>query len=188
MQIRALSVMYKMHRALVFKRGRLSRRLLCICMLMIGVFAFSFPAVKGNADGNLQLNTDVLMNNGAGVGGSGEFPIRGQLFSSELEEQNQKLKESQVQLAKQKQTIKFDKTSTPALSLKPVTKNLFQNYQPQVISSSEKSDKKSEVNIYLVGVVGGVFLLLIGILIGNRWAKNKRRKKRVGNNVSHARD
>ena len=90
--------MHKMHRALVFKHGRLSRRFLCICTLVVGVFAFSFPAVKGSADGKLKLNTDVLMNNGAGIGGSGEFPIRGQLFSSELEEQNQRFKESQAQL------------------------------------------------------------------------------------------
>jgi hypothetical protein len=59
---------------------------------MVGAFAFSFPAVKGSADGNLKLNTDVLVNNGTSIGGSGEFSIRGQLFSSELEEQSQKLK------------------------------------------------------------------------------------------------
>ena len=34
MQIRSLSVMHKMHRALGFKHGRLSRRFLCICTLM----------------------------------------------------------------------------------------------------------------------------------------------------------
>lgn len=187
MQIRSLSVMHKMHRALGFKHGRLSRRFLCICTLMVGAFAFSFPAVKGSADGNLKLNTDVLVNNGTSIGGSGEFSIRGQLFSSELEEQSQKLKESQVQLAKQIQTIQFDDKSTQSLDMKPVTKNLFQNYQPQVISSAEKTDKKSEGNIYLIGTVGGVFLLSIGVLIGNRRAKSKRRKKRVGNYVSHAR-
>ena len=109
MQIRSLSVMHKMHRALVFKHGRLSRRFLCICTLMVGAFAFSFPAVKGSADGNLKLNTDVLVNNGTSIGGSGEFSIRGQLFSSELEEQSQKLKESQAQLAKQIQTINIRK-------------------------------------------------------------------------------
>ena len=137
--------------------------------------------------GNLKLNTDVLVNNGTSIGGSGEFSIRGQLFSSELEEQSQKLKESQAQLAKQIQTIQFDDKSTQSLDMKPVTKNLFQNYQPQVISSAEKTDKKSEGNIYLIGTVGGVFLLSIGVLIGNRRAKSKRRKKRVGNYVSHAR-
>ena len=81
---------------------------------------------KGSADGKLKLNTDVLMNNGAGIGGSGEFPIRGQLFSGELEEQNQKLKENQEQLAKQKQTIQFEEKSTQSLNMKPAIKNLFQ--------------------------------------------------------------
>ena len=94
MQIRSLSVMHKMHRALVFKHGRLSRRFLCICTLVVGVFAFSFPAVKGSADGKLKLNTDVLMNNGAGIGGSGEFPIRGQLFSGELKNRIKNLKKT----------------------------------------------------------------------------------------------
>ena len=179
MQIRSLSVMHKMHRALVFKRGRLSRRLLCICMLMIGVFAFSFPAVKGSADGKLKLNTDVLMNNGAGIGGSGEFPIRGQLFSGELEEQNQKLKENQEQLAKQKQTIQFEEKSTQSLNMKPATKNLFQDYQPQVITGAEDSNQKNGMNFYSLGGIGSVFLMLLGILIGNRYAKKKRRRKRV---------
>ena len=179
MQIRSLSVMHKMHRALVFKHGRLSRRFLCICTLVVGVFAFSFPAVKGSADGKLKLNTDVLTNNGTGVGGSGEFPIRGQLFSSELEEQNQRFKESQAQLAKQKQTINFEEKSTHSLDIKPATKNLFQDYQPQVITGAENSNEKNGLNFYMLGGVGGIFLTLLGILIGNRYAKKKRRRKRV---------
>lgn len=171
--------MHKMHRALVFKHGRLSRRFLCICTLMVGVFAFSFPAVEGNADGNLKLNTDVLMNNGSSVGGSGEFPIRGQLFSNELIEKSQKLQESQAQLAKQKQVINFEEKSTQNFNTKSMTEALFQEYKPQVITTLEDSDNKSEMNLYILGIVGGLALILFGVLIGNRRIKKKWRKNRV---------
>lgn len=146
---------------------------------MVGVFAFSFPAVKGNADGNLKLNTDVLMNNGSSVGGSGEFPIRGQLFSNELIEKSQKLQESQAQLAKQKQVINFEEKSTQNFNTKSMTEALFQEYKPQVITTLEDSDNKSEMNLYILGIVGGLALILFGVLIGNRRIKKKWRKNRV---------
>ena len=129
--------------------------------------------------GALKLNTDVLMNNGSSVGGGGEFPIRGQLFSNELIEKSQKLQESQAQLAKQKQVINFEEKSTQNFNTKSMTEALFQEYKPQVITTLEDSDNKSEMNLYILGIVGGLALILFGVLIGNRRIKKKWRKNRV---------
>lgn len=171
--------MHRMHKALVFNNRRLSRRFLCICMLLIGAFAFSFPAVEGHADGSLKLNTDVLMNNGGDIGGTGDFPIRGQLFSSEIEEQNKKLHENQAEVGKHKKTIDFKEKSTESLNTKSMTNNLFHEYQPQVITTAESTGKKDVLSLYILIIVGGIVLTFLGILVGNRRVKRKRRRRSV---------
>lgn len=176
MLIRLLSVMHKMHKALVFKDERLIRRFLCICTLIVAASILLFPAVKGYADGSLKLNTDILTNNESGVGGSGEFSIRALLFSKELDEQNQKIQNTQEQVIKNKKEIIFNEKSTQQLDRKVLIKKLFQNYQPQIIEHSGNYEQKEKNNFYLIGILVGPFLTLLGIIFGNKRAKSRQRR------------
>lgn len=179
MQIQLLSVMHKMHRALGSKHWRLFGRFLYIFLLLVGFFAFAFLTVKVHADGHLKLNTDVFLNNGSGVGSNGEFAIRGQLFSKDLDMQIKQLQEQQSQTVQQKKKIDFEHKQLQNFDTKIMTSSLFQNYQPQQVTTDTTTDQKQGMNFYILSIIGGIMFLLLGIVIGNRRMKRKWRQKRV---------
>ena len=60
-----------------------------------------------------------------------------------------------------------------------MTSGLFQNYQPQQVTTDTTTDQKQGMNFYILSIIGGIMFLLLGIVIGNRRMKRKWRQKRV---------
>ena len=87
MLIRLLNVMHKMRKVLAFKSERLLRcffswKSVVLILGMIGLFG---PlTVRADSDGSLKIKSDMLTQNPIQLGGVGDFPIRGKLFSSEV--------------------------------------------------------------------------------------------------------
>lgn len=169
--------MRKMRKALDSKKKRLSWRFFCICILVLSLFANFFPAVKVHAEGELKLNTDILIDNGTNIGGSGEFPIRALLFSKEIEKKNKKLQDTRMEIIAKKELIDFKKQSTNRFNKELVTKNLFQDYSPQIVGHVDSHNEKG-IDLFFIGIIGGISLMLLGILFGNRRAKLRQRSRK----------
>lgn len=171
--------MRKMHKASGSKKMRLSRRFFCICILLLSLLANFFPAVKGQAEGELKLNTDILIDKGTDIGSNGDFPIKALLFSKEIEVQNKKLQQKNLEIIAAKQEIVFNKQSINHFNKGSITKKLFQNYSPQIIDNTDNHHSEKESNLYFIGTIGGFLLMLLGILFGNRWAKHRQRSRKI---------
>ncbi|WP_172209901.1 type VII secretion protein EssA [Lactococcus hodotermopsidis] len=137
---------------------------------------FSPVNTSADSDGNLKLNTDVITNNQIQAGGSGEFPIRGHLFTQELDEQSEKLESERNQLIDDVKNVDFSVKSSDSKNDDKVKKLLFQEYQPQVIIVKDQEDSKQSNWFMMMNIVIIVVLLSVGIVTGKWWTKRKLRK------------
>lgn len=158
------------------KRRRLSMGLLLL------LFLLNVKAVSVVGNGNLKLNTAIITNEQIQTGGGGEFPIRGILFSKELNEQAQ---QNDALLSQQTDVVgklDFQKQSNQKADMQKMKAMLFQDYNPQVILSKSSQDGRSYALYVIIGALAAAVLLVVGVLSGRWWA---RRGRTVRNDRNH---
>lgn len=100
-------------------------------IFLVGKVAFATD------NGNLQLDPNVITKSNGGVGTTSDFPIRNELFTPAL---NQVVKEQmQDKVPEQQKALNFSKQTTNTLydtNTAQITKKLFVNYKPQIITSN----------------------------------------------------
>lgn len=143
---------------------------------------FIFPTGRGvfaDDNGNLQLDPNVITNSNGGVGTASDFPIRNELFTPVL---NQTAKEQmQDQVPEQQKALNFSKQTANTLydtNTAQVTKQLFVNYNPQVITSNTASSKSQTTLWYWLITVVAFPLVFLAIFLGQKNAKRSLRKKK----------
>jgi len=169
-----------MHKVLVFKgkgsnfRSRSYQKewLAFLCSLIFCVVFVSHAYANG--DGSLKLDPSVITNNGIQVGANGDFSIRGQLFSDDINKASKNIQQSQEKWMKQLKNIDFQKENLDGKPEIAISKKLFQNYQPQVILSKDKKAISSRKPVPLLYVLVGVVLLIFGAILGKIWVRRRK--------------
>ena len=146
--------------------------------MVLGLFFFATPRCFADDNGSLQLNTDVITNSNGGVGTTSDFQIRNQLFTPTID----KIAKEQAQdnVPKQRETLDFSKETTNALynvNTTKVVKQLFVNYNPQVIASSTNTSNSKTMFWYWVISLVAVPLIVLAIFLGRKNANRRLRKK-----------
>ena len=152
-----------------------------LLVIILSTSLFFLTGITSDADdnGKLQLNATVITNSTGGVGTTSDFPIRGKLFTPELNQINQN--QMQDKIPEHRLTLDFSITSTNTLyntDTDKVTKQLFANYKPQVLTTDKASHQSQEMIWYLVMLVVALPLVALAIFLGQQNAKRRLRKKR----------
>lgn len=139
---------------------------------------FSPINVKADSNGSLKLNTDILTGNQSQAGSVGDFPVRGRLFTKELEEQSKNLGLDSKQVVENIKTVDFSVKTDGTKSDSEVKKYLFQNYKSQVIISDNKEDSQQVSWFVMLSIPVMIVILFVGIFSGRWWTRKQRRKVR----------
>lgn len=146
----------------------------CVIVLILSFCFVIVSNVSADGKGSLTLNPNVIMNDDTQVGSSGDFLIRSQLFSDKLNQVSKDNREAQENLIKQAEKIDFEKTNIKSQEKIVVPKNLFQNYQPQVIPSKENRVTNNTQPTILFYIFVGIILLVIGSFVGRNCARRQK--------------
>lgn len=154
-----------------------NRLVLFICMFL-GIFFLASPRCFAVDDGSLQLNPNVITDSDGGIGTTSDFLIRSQLFMPTID----KLAKEQAKdnVPKQRETLDFSSKAISTLynvNTKKVVKQLFVNYNPQVIASSTNISNSKTMIWYWVISLAAVPLIVLAIFLGRKNAKRRLRKK-----------
>lgn len=179
MLIRLLNVMRKMRKVLAFKSERLLRcffswKSVVLILGMIGLFGSL--TVQADSDGSLKIKSDMLMQNPIQLGGVGDFPIRGKLFSSEVSElldQKDMVYTGRINQAK---AIDFSTTAKAVSDGKQVKQLLFDTYQSGVIAPNAQENNKQSNELLLLSFFGFLLLSVVGALLGRGYGIHKLKK------------
>ncbi|MGX6991586.1 type VII secretion protein EssA [Pseudolactococcus reticulitermitis] len=177
--------MQKMQKVLVSKIQRLLGRffaLKCSGIFILVIVSLFSLYVQADSNGSLKINTDILTNNHILSGGVGEFPIRGELFSTDLTKVSEQNREEEKSIIHQAERIDFSNQTKDISEDKQSKKLLFKDYQPQVITKNSQEDVQQTNMVFWFAVPLLFFLLLLGIFAG-RWRVQYKRKKSRSENI-----
>ena len=143
----------------------------------VGAPAFAFAADDSDDDGagQLSLNSTVLINESVGAGSTGDFAIRGSLFSEDLSARVQEQREAAAERLRVVDALDFGRMGTSAGDYQPVRAALFGGYSPQELPQT--AGEEAEVSPALFGVAAVVavpLVLVAGVLLGRFWVRRKR--------------
>lgn len=124
--------------------------------------------------GLLSLNSDVLVNEHVGTGTTGDFAIRGRLFSEGLSARAAELSEESAERLGIADALSFDRPEATADEYEPVRAALFEEYSPQVISAESEISEEPTLLYGLLAVIAVPLVVLAGVRLGTSWAKRKR--------------
>ena len=181
MLIRLLNVMHKMRKVLAFKSERLLRcffswKSLVLILGMIGISGSL--TVQADSDGSLKIKSDMLMQNPIQLGGVGDFPIRGKLFSSEVSKLLDQKDIAYTGWITQAKAIDFSTTAKAVSDGKQVKQLLFDTYQSDVIAPNAQENNKQSNELLLLSFFGLLLLSVLGALLGKGYGIHKLRKQR----------
>lgn len=181
MPIRLLNAMHKMRKVLDFKNERLLRcfftwKSFVLILGMIGLFGSL--TVWADSDGSLKIKSDMLTQNLIQLGGVGDFPIRGKIFSSELSELLDQKNIKQREWINQAKAIDFSKKTKDVSGSKQIRQLLFDGYQPRVVANIAQENSKQSNNLLLLSIFCLLFLSVVGALLGRGYGIQKLRKQR----------
>ena len=181
MLIRLLNVMHKMRKVLAFKSECLLRcffswKSLVLILGMIGLFGSL--TVQADSDGSLKIKSDMLTQNPIQLGGVGDFPIRGKLFSSEVSVLLDKKGFKHNEWMNQAKAIDFSTTAKAVSDGKQVKQLLFASYQPRVITTNTQENNKQSNELLLLSFFGLLLLSVFGALLGRGYGIHKQKKQR----------
>jgi hypothetical protein len=147
-------------------------------LLILAVLFILLSAERGFAtsEGSLVLDTNVLNNQETSVGRTNDFPIRAQLFSTQMDEQIKLQLEKKEAVAKQIAQVDFEQESTNQLFVEnyEVAKSrLFENYKSTSFGDEEQGSQSVNNQLWFLLVIALPLLLLTNI-----FAKYLARKRR----------
>lgn len=133
-------------------------------------------ADNSNGDaGQLGLNTAVLVNDSVGEGYTGDFPIRGSLFSADLSARVQEQREASTEQVAFARTLNFARSETNTGNFHLVRAALFENYSSQEVPRAARETHTTSSVLYGVAAVLAVpVVVVVGLLLGVFWVRRKR--------------
>ena len=125
--------------------------------------------------GSLELNADVLVDEAVGGGATGEFVVRGRLFSEEFSAraaQERAAAESRLGVV---ESLGFERVATSADEYGEARGALFAEYTPTATSGLREAAQESSM-LPILALTAGVPV----VLVGGAWVgKTRARRKKV---------
>jgi hypothetical protein len=162
---------------------RLSLRARCQVIgagVLVGMAVACVPVVSfaddrpDDGSGSLNLNSDVLVNESVGTGATGDFAIRGRLFSAQLSARAHELDVASAERADVAGSLDFRPAEAADVEYRALRVGLFDGYAVKVLPARDASQETSPALYGLVLAAGVPVVLLGGILLGRTWSKRKR--------------
>lgn len=133
---------------------------------------------KSDSDGNLQLDSDIIITENKGESISSDFPIRSNLFSEKIKVRINEKEKEKSKVTQHIKKINFDKNSENRLysvNYEGVKNNLFDSYSHNFVGSDTMAKQNSNAAIFTL-----LFLAIPLFLLSSWTAKKFVRRKRKG--------
>ncbi|MHC2187344.1 malonyl CoA-acyl carrier protein transacylase, partial [Rathayibacter agropyri] len=117
----------------------------------------------------------VLVNESMGAGSTGDFAIRGDLFSADVSARAHKEQEAAAGRLTVANTLDFAHVETSVTDYQQVRAALFGDYSSREAPTA--TQEESEASPVLYGAAAAVvvpLVLVAGVLLGRFWARRKR--------------
>ncbi|GAB2027193.1 type VII secretion protein EssA [Lactovum odontotermitis] len=158
----------------------MKRRQALLFSLFCGLLLFISIRSYAENDGRLHLDPNIITNSGGGIGTVGDYPIRNELFTPEMDQLAKA--QDKEKISGQQKSLNFSGLQEDVLyatNTEKVTKKLFTaDYQPQVIKASAGRQKNSNALWYGLIIIVGVLFALLAIFLGKKNAERNLRKRR----------
>ncbi|MEO7017284.1 MAG: hypothetical protein ABI067_12210 [Leifsonia sp.] len=143
--------------------------------LTVGASVASF-ADDGTDDdsGRLNLNSDVLVNESVGTGATGDFAIRGRLFSPQLSARSHALDVASSTRLAVAGGLDFRLPESTDVEYRALRGGLFDGYSVKALPARGANQETSSALYGLLLVAGVPLVLLGGVLLGRFWVGRKR--------------
>ncbi|NQX13882.1 hypothetical protein HQQ80_19820 [Microbacteriaceae bacterium VKM Ac-2855] len=139
------------------------------------VSAFAAEAPGNDNAGRLNLTTDVLVTESVNAGSTGDFVVRGALFSEEFTARAQAQRAIETERVANVRSLDFSRAETSAVDYQPVRESLFDGYSPQDLVQTAQEVNDDSPTFYGVAALVAVPLTLVaGVALGRFWARRKR--------------
>ncbi|GAB2025546.1 type VII secretion protein EssA [Lactovum odontotermitis] len=132
-------------------------------------------------DGQLVLDPNIITNSGGGIGTTGDFPVRNQLFTDEMTQRVKNSKQEQLKIPDTKASLTFSKQTQKGLYTEEtvsLVKKLFVNYQPVVIPSKTEQTGRSNTLWYWIICAAGFPLCFLAVYLGRKSGHRRARKRK----------
>ncbi|PPF10261.1 hypothetical protein C5C31_07115 [Rathayibacter rathayi] len=142
-------------------------------MLTVSAPAAAF-AIDDDGEGRLDLDTHVLVNESVGTASSGDFKIRGDLFSADVSARAQEEQEAAAGRLTTATTLDFARVET-SVNYQQVRAALFGDYSSRdALKATPEKSEASPVSYGAAAAVAVPVVLVAGVLLGRLWARRKR--------------
>ena len=145
----------------------------------LGLSAFASSTADddgGGGGGRLELDTSVLVNESGGVGATGDFAVRGRLFSAALSAKAQAQREAAAERVEAARTRDFAERGGGGENYRSVRATLFAGYAPSTNLQVSRPEGERPTALYAAGAAAAVPLVLAaGVLLARSWVKRRRR-------------
>ena len=161
----------------VRRQTRLRVRIACVLALGLTVGGTAASHAVGKTDddaGQLDLNADVLVNESVSAGSSGDFAIRGRLFSEELSARAHERSEAGAERLNVVGDLTFEPHAVVADEYQPVRAALFDGYSSEVLSQTREAREESPALAVLLLTAGVPIVVIAGASLGRLRARRKR--------------
>lgn len=148
--------------------------------LGIGLTAL-FPQNVLAGEGSLHLDTNLITNSKGGVGSLGDFPIKGSLFTDEMNRKTQKQNDFNVHTQLKKINFSSEDKGHYNADFSKTTALLFSSYHPENTINDDSTVKRAYHFWYYILAFLLIPLVFISYWLGKMAAK-KRLKKIHGTN------
>jgi hypothetical protein len=139
------------------------------------VGAFAVDDLDDHDPGKLNLNTTVLVNESVGGGSTGDFAIRGSLFSDRLIATADELRARASARLNVVDTLDFAPSDVSSIDFAPVRAGLFNGYTSRDVPQAARDDEQaSPVFLGAAAVAAVPLMLLAGVLLGRYWGRRKK--------------
>ena len=145
-------------------------------IIAVGPAAVSFAEDAGEErdQGSLTLNSDVIVNESVGTATTGDFAVRGKLFSDALSSRADVLNEAVTQRLDITEKLSFAPAETAVDEYRDLRETLFDGYTPQVIPVATATAEEPRLLYALLLVIAAPLMLWAGVQAGKAWARRKR--------------
>ncbi|MEY9853784.1 hypothetical protein ABH923_003462 [Leifsonia sp. EB41] len=142
--------------------------------LTVGGAAASHAVGKTDDDaGQLELNADVLVNESVSAGSSGDFAVRGRLFSEELSARAHERREARAERLNVVGDLTFEPQAAVADEYQPVRAALFDGYSSEVLAQTREAREESPLLAVLLLTAGMPVVAMAGVSLGRLRARRK---------------
>lgn len=158
-------------------RSRVCRLIACALAvgLSVGGPAASHAAGRTDDDaGQLELNDDVLVNESVSAGTSGDFAIRGRLFSKDLAARARERRQSGAERLQAVDGLTFEPRAVVADEFQAVRAALFDGYSSRVLSQTREAREEPPILAALALITGVPLVVATGASLGRLRTRRKR--------------